>query len=364
MMKNIFLLCTAVLTANISSAQIRNATDYPPVELKGTQLIQFRSAINDQNYEVYVELPASYKDSSKKRYPVLYVLDGQWFFPTIIEMRESMRYEGYLPEMIVIGIGWPDNYHVNRNRDFFPANTRDSTMGPGAPRFLKVLKNEIMQFVDSAYRSDQKNNVLQGQSGGGAFALYALFHDTSLFNSYIISCPSLEYSDGIFFKYEKAFSAEHHELNAKLFLTSSEYEEAMTTNSLYYKFIKQLKSSNYKGLKLETLVVEKMGHATQYAYAVGRGLQFVFGRADILMDTLLLNQYIGKYEFGITITRVGKSLYANVPDGKIKLHAETNERFYVNGVPGATVFTRDNKGKVTALTITGDGGVMTAKKLD
>lgn len=348
---------------NISSAQIKNATHYPPVELKGTQLIKFKSGINNQNYEVYVELPASYNDSSNKRYPVLYVLDGQWFFPTIIEMRESMHYEGYLPEMIVVGIGWPDNYHANRNRDFFPTNPQDSTPGGGAAKFLDVLKTEIIGFVDSVYRSDKKNNVLQGQSAGGAFALFALFHDPALFNSYIVSCPALEYGNGIFFEYEKAFSAKHQELNKRLFITSSEYEEVITTASLFEKFINQLKDSKYKEFKLETLVVEKMGHATQYPYAVGRGLQFVFSRPDLMLDTLLLNQYVGNYEYGISIARIGQSIYVNVPNGKILLHAKTSESFYVNGVPGTTEFSRDLKGKVTGLIMNGDAG-MTVKKLD
>lgn len=361
-MKKVFVLCIAVIITSTSFAQIKNAARYPPVELKGTQLIKFRSGINNQDYEIYIELPASYRDSSNKRYPVLYVLDGQWFFPTIIEMRESMLYEGYLPEMIVVGIGWPDNYHANRTRDFFPASTQDST--GGASKFLKLLQNEIMGFVDSAYRSDKKNNVLQGQSSGGAFALYALFHEPTLFNSYIVSCPSLEFGDGIFFNYEKTFAEKHHELNKKLFISSSEYEESITTASLFQKFITQLKTSNYKGLKLESLVVEKMGHATQYAYAVGRGLQFVFSRPDIKVNTALLDQYVGNYEFGIFVTRTGNLFYVNFPNGRAMLHAETNEKFYVNGIPGTTEFNKDDKGKVTGITMRGEGRVNTAKKLN
>ena len=356
-------MCTAVLIASSSSAQIKNATHYPPVELKGTQLIKFKSGINNQNYEVYVELPASYKDSSNKRYPVLYVLDGQWFFPTVIEMRESMHYEGYLPEMIIIGIGWPDHYHANRNRDYFPASTKDSSSVGDASTFLKVLKSEVMQFVDSAYRSDQ-NNILQGQSAGGAFALYTLFHEPSLFNSYIISCPSLEYDDGVFFGYEKAFAEKHPELNKKLFITSSEYEESITTASLFEKFIHQLKDSKYKELKLETLVVEKMGHATQYLYAVGRGLQFVFSRPDLLLDTGVLDQYVGNYDFGLTVTREGQIIHVNFPNGSAQLHAKSNEIFYVNGVPGTTEFNKDETGKVSGFTMTGDGGAHFVKKIN
>lgn len=363
-MKKNFLLYIAVFTINISFAQIKDSSYYPPVELKGTQLIAFKSAVNNQNYELYIELPASYKDNITKRYPVLYVLDGQWFFSTIKETISSMHYESYIPELIVVGIGWPDNYHANRNRDYFPAVAKDSTNVGDASTFLILLKSEIMHFVDSAYRSDNQNNVLQGQSAGGAFALYTLFHEPSLFNSYIISCPSLEYDEGVFFRYEKVFAEKHKELEKKIFITSSEYEEAITTESLFVKFIRQLRHSNYIGLMLDTLVVEKMGHATQYLYAVGRGLQFVFNRPDLLLDIGVLDQYVGNYDFGMTITREGKIIYVNFPTGRVQLHAESNEIFYVNGVPGTTEFTKDETGKVKGFTMTGDGGAHFVKKIN
>jgi predicted alpha/beta superfamily hydrolase len=362
-MSKIVLLFVTTFIANMSLSQIKYNKNYPTVQLKGTQLITFKSAINQHNYEIYVGLPSSYNDSSANRYPVLYVLDGQWFFPTVIEMRESMHYEGYLPEMIVVGIGWPDNYHANRNRDFFPVVSKDSTNGNGAQLFLHLLKNEIMKFVDSSYRTD-KNNILQGQSAGGAFALYTLFHEPTVFKSYIVSCPSLEYDEGIFFNYEKQFAEKHSELPVNLFVTSSEYEEAMTAESLFRKFIDELKKRNYKGLNLDTIVVEKMGHATQYAYAIGRGLQFVFSRPDLELDNVVLERYVGHYDFNIAVTREGKSIYATFSTGRVRLHAQTSEIFYVNGVPGTTEFIKDDKGRVSGFQMKAEGNVNVVKKLD
>ncbi len=105
-----------------------------------------------------------------------------------------------------------------------------------------------------------------------------------------------------------------------------------------------------------------MGHATQYAYAVGRGFQFVFNKPDIMLDTLILDKYVGHYEFGMHITRADKLIYVNFPNGRVKLHAQTNEKFYANGMPGTTEFTKDDKGKVIGYTMRAEGNVMMAKK--
>lgn len=364
-MKKNLLLCVAALASIAIFAQIKPIDHYPPVQLKGTQLIKFNSGINHHDYELYIDLPGSYKDSINKHYPVLYILDGQWFFPQTIAIREGLRYEGYIPEMIVVGIGWPDNYHLNRNRDFLPPSIKDSSWGGGgAPKFLDVVKNEIMKFTDSAYRTDKQNNALQGESGGGNFALYALFHAPELFNKYIISCPSLMYDDGAFYKDEKAFSANHHTLNARIFMTSSEYEVEQDPSEQYDKFVEQFKASNYTGLQFESIIVEKMGHATQNAYALGRGLQFVFHKPDIKVDSVLLEQYTGHYEQGATFRRIGDSLYVILGSKKILIHAETNDIFYTIGNGGTIEFIKDKKGKVSGVNFKTSNGNFSFKKLD
>ena len=48
----------------------------PKVEIPGTEVIKFKSAINNQDYILDIYLPGSYSDTTKK-FPVLYVLDAQ-----------------------------------------------------------------------------------------------------------------------------------------------------------------------------------------------------------------------------------------------------------------------------------------------
>lgn len=315
------------------------------VELPGTQVIKFTSAINNQDYELYISLPNSYSDTNK-RYPVFYVLDGEWYFAMASSVCGALLYEGSVPEMIIVGIGWRNKEERSRNRDFTSiALTEDSSSG-GAPKFLNILKTEIIKKIDSSFRTDKKNNTLSGGSLAGFFALYALFHEPTLFNRYIVCSPTLQWDDGITFKTEKKFAETNHELNVKMFISSSEAEESLFPATNFQKFISQLKTSNYKRLDLDTLVVEEMSHVSQSPYSIARGLQFVFNKPKLKLSTSLLDNYVGRYEQDWMITRLDSSLYINMFGGKAKLYAESNDAFYVKGAPVTCQFQKNNSGKV------------------
>ena len=57
----------------------------------------------DQDRSIQVYLPDSYNESNQN-YPVLYVLDGQWYFVNGVAIQKALRTPGHLPEMIVVGI--------------------------------------------------------------------------------------------------------------------------------------------------------------------------------------------------------------------------------------------------------------------
>jgi len=220
-----------------------------------------------------------------------------------------------------------------------------------------------MPQIDSAYRTDKKNNGLVGGSSGGLFALYTLFQQPSPFNGFIAMSPSLWYDDQLVSKMEKTFSEKNHELNAKLFLSSGGYEEEINP-PMFKEFCEQLKSHNYKGLEMESLVVDKTGHLSAGPYANIRGLQFIFGKPDIFIDSLALDNYTGQYEEGVSITRKGNSLYSEIGGKNIKMNAEANESFYIPGANGILEFIKDGKGKVTDCSLKTADGNFSAKKLD
>ena len=104
-----------------------------------------------------------------------------------------------------------------------------------------------------------------GTSLGGIFAVYSLFHEPGLFNRYIIVSPSLWWDNEMVFKYEKNFAEKNGALNAKVFISSGEYEEAIDFGNGFNRFGSQLRASRYKGLELESVVLEKMSHSASAA---------------------------------------------------------------------------------------------------
>lgn len=360
-------ICYAIflmLIINGGYAQIAKQERYDPVVLTGSQLIKFRSAVNSHDYTVAIQLPSSYNDSVSKKYPVIYALDGQWSFAPTLGLMGGLNFDGLVPEAIVVAIGWPDNYDANRARDLTPSVTQDAPGTGGAPLFFDVMKKEIRSFVDQNYRTDTLNRILVGGSYGGLYIIYSLFREPALFNAYIIGSPSVEYDNDLVFKYEKEFARTHKELNAKVFFHWGKFEADFDQRDGFEKFVSQMRNSKYRGLKMDTVVVEHMSHASNGPYGVGRGLLFVLQRPDIELDPKLLETYIGKFEESVTITREGKHIYLNLPGIKTRLRAISNNLFYVPGLPGNAEFVIDTNGKVTGYRVIMPGGAtMVAKKL-
>jgi hypothetical protein len=317
------------------------------VELPGTEVLKFTSAIDSLPYVLYINLPTDYAKTTKK-YPVLYVTDGQWFFASMYVGYGGQHYDGFVPDLITVGITWPDNYDASRFRDFTPNRIEGMPNSGNASRFLSVIKNEVIKLIDSTYRVDQSDKALYGTSLGGLFAVYTLFHEPTLFNRYIIISPSLQWENEILFKYEKSFAEKNNTLNAKVFISYGEYEEAFS-GSTFNRFVDQVKSRNYKGLDLQSMKIDWMGHSGSGTVGGIIGLQYIYSKPVLNLDASILDQYTGRYVLGtdtLRITRSGNNLYNEVNSVKMKFYAETAQKFYSKGFIGSFEFKKDDKGKV------------------
>ncbi|WP_435803580.1 alpha/beta hydrolase-fold protein [Polaribacter sp.] len=72
------------------------------------------------------------------------------------------------------------SWYNNRHSDYTPSYSKEwdlkdktATKSGGASKFLAVLKNEIIPFVDAHYKSND-NRGLAGFSLGGLFTAYCL----------------------------------------------------------------------------------------------------------------------------------------------------------------------------------------------
>ncbi|MCX6144736.1 MAG: alpha/beta hydrolase-fold protein [Ignavibacteriales bacterium] len=337
------------------------------VELPGSQVMKLASSIVGQEYDIYVQLPGNYADTSKT-FPVLYVLDGQWDFSLVTAIYGQQYYDGFVPAVIIVGITWGGtnpNYDMLRARDLTPTNVGWSPQSGGAQKFLAFIKNELIPFVESKYRVTKNDKTLIGSSYGGLFTLYALFHETALFHRYVLTSPSLGWDNGITSTYEKNRADKEHQLPVRLFMAIGELEGI----SGFQNFADRLKARNYEGLEFQTRVLEGMGHSGGKAEGYSRGLQAVFARASLTLDTSVLEQYVGLYQHPsgakFTISTEDGRLIARTPDNsKQTFLAETGTDFYVKGQRLLIHFKKDSAGKVMGFLVERYGGEEFVKKVN
>ena len=180
------LLFTFLTSGSIFAQSVRSSP--PQVEILGTQLLHLTSAIVGQEYDLYVNLPRGYQDTTKT-FPVIFLLDGQWDFPLTQAIYGEQYYDGFVPAAVMVGITWGGanpNYDSLRTRDLTPTNVKQVPQSGGAPKFLKFIKNELIPYLELKYRTAKNGRTLMGSSLGGLFTLYALFHEAGLFDRYVL----------------------------------------------------------------------------------------------------------------------------------------------------------------------------------
>ena len=335
------------------------------VEIPNTQLLKMTSAIVGQEYDLYIHLPRNY-GSKDQKYPVLYLLDAQWDFPLVTAIFGQQFYDGFLPGIVIVGITWggkSPNHDSLRARDLTPINVAALHQSGGAPKFLAFIKKELIPFIESNYRvSDDR--TLMGSSFGGLFTLYALFNETELFQRYVLTSPAVGWDNEVIYTYEKNYAEKNSRLPVKLFMAVGKLEEI----SGFQKFVDHLKARKYKGLSLQTRILENTGHSGTKAEGYTRGLQAVFARPSLKLSRDILTPYIGAYQLNpqveIKVVEESGRLMALGPDNtKLLLHAETENDFYIPGQYLFAHFKKDATGRITGFQLEQFSGDVFLRKI-
>ena len=257
-------------------AQITSADAVPVVTLPGTQLRTLHAAATGRDYDIQISLPADYARNPNARYPVLYVLDGQWDFKLMLSVQGGLVYDRWTPQIIIVGITWSGanaNYDSLRAMDLTPAATSRLPGSGAAPQFLSFLKDQLIPFVETTYRADPARRILMGASFGGLFTLYALFSDPGLFAGYMAGSPAVTYASRVGFALESSYAASHKDLHARLYIAVGSVEDLAAPVQEFWGI---LRGRSYAGLKLETRVIEGERHSGNKPEGFNRGLRYIF----------------------------------------------------------------------------------------
>lgn len=167
------------------------------------------SATLKENRRFLVYTPPSYNDTTylPRRYPVLYLLDGDAHFHSVTGLIQilgaGVNGTFVVPEMIVIAIP-----NTNRTRDMTPTRVERDLQGRlqpalatsgGMSNFLAFLKSELIPRVEQTYRT-APYRVFVGHSLGGITTINALYTTPETFNAYIAIDPSLWWDNRVLLK--------------------------------------------------------------------------------------------------------------------------------------------------------------------
>ena len=167
------------------------------------RLHEFRSRIFRNSRFLRVWLPPGYDapTNSAKRYPILYLNDGQNLFEPstsftgvewqVDETAERLIREGQIPPMIIVGI---DNSQKDRFREYMPHRSLSPMMlRVQGHRYPNFLLKEVMPFIARNYRVavGPDNTGLGGSSLGALISLYTAAVHPGWFGRLLLESPSL-----------------------------------------------------------------------------------------------------------------------------------------------------------------------------
>ena len=163
---------------------------------KNVQVIDTAFAIPQlqRTRRIWVYLPADY-NSSKKKFPVLYLHDGQNVFDAATSYAGEWGVDEALDSLsisdkpsIVVGI---DNGGQHRMQEYNCSDNEKFGKEEGKA-YLDFIVNTLKPYIDGHYRTltDSKHTAIAGSSMGGLISFYALLNYPSTFGAGGIFSPS------------------------------------------------------------------------------------------------------------------------------------------------------------------------------
>jgi len=276
-------------------ATFSRAMNLPPLGGSRSTGVQSRviTSRTGRAYQVSVALPRGYQESSI--YPVLYSLDANGEFGIVVETARLLQLEELIPEMVIVGIGYPVGHYfdaigkrpldltvTNKDAELREIFMKASRGFPppegtgGAPGFLQFLTGELIPLIEAEYRVDPQNRALFGHSFGGLFAFYALLHGQGAFQRFIIASPALWWDDRVSFHDEAAYAAANDTLIAKAFLSAGLLEAGLDTPTNLRDLVAVLKGRNYHRFEWTAHFFEDESHNSVIPASVSRGLRYIY----------------------------------------------------------------------------------------
>jgi len=147
----------------------------------------FDSSVLNRKQDISIYLPDDYRHNSKK-YPVVYVLDGEFLFSTAINTTRVRANRNLMPQSIIVGLRTSTSstrmsiaMPIRRDKD----DEKSIIFENGKPeQFLSFMAKELMPFIESSYRTAPHNTII-GMSPTVGVLLTDYFKDQPIFTAHI-----------------------------------------------------------------------------------------------------------------------------------------------------------------------------------
>jgi predicted alpha/beta superfamily hydrolase len=241
------------------------------------------SSVLKETRNFKIILPSTYEQYSKIKYPVIYVLDGDFLIQATSGILEYMSKTGQIPEMIQVYLS-----NTNRTKDFTPTQTSINYEGEedaslensgGGKEFLKFLNTELVKYIDENYRTNSFNTLI-GRSFAGLIGGFDFLQEKTELDGYLLIDPSFWWDEQYTVQFIDEVPTKNFE-NKKIYISSSDnfefsnyIEQMRNSQSSYFSKIQDRKIDSAK-IKLEYF--EQNTHGTVTVPSLYNGLIFIFG---------------------------------------------------------------------------------------
>ena len=248
------------------SEQQRRASYYENLEDSASPTVTvLRDSIpvdyRNEKKTIHVYVPPEYNRDTTKRFPVIYMLDGESSFNDMEFMGPEWQIDEVInaadarqePSAIVIGI----NQAEDRDAEYTPFINKDNPNAHGA-EFSKWVVRDLKSWVDSTYRTipDVQSTTIGGISRSGMMAYYMMMTFPDVFGKSLIQSPAM------WVDYDRLIDmrlSDQQLRNKKIFISVGEHEGGIMVphaRAIFEKF----KARGLENDRLRFEIISGEGH--------------------------------------------------------------------------------------------------------
>lgn len=284
-----------------------------------TRYFEIDSEIAGVRFSAWVTPPVHYEADPAQRYPIVYQVDGNLFFPATAPFHQTGSRDPMSPlqPFILVSVGYSEQeshaWTWLRVRDLLPPGEtvpevmfqaldmsieagllpkeeggryRAMFAEPAADKFLGFLEQELHPLLTEVYRVDESDVGLWGDSYGGLFAAYVAVKRSDLFKRIGAGSPGIIGRDSQIFKlYDEAIAEKRDYSGRRLHVTVGARE--ITQPGLYQEIVArgtaellaQTSHAPLPGLQVSAEIIPLETHVTATMPAWFSFLRACYGQA-------------------------------------------------------------------------------------